>query len=102
MKTPLFIFAIFLTALLISCEKMEFSSSEAGSKIVFISRRTENSASWSLYSMNSDGSDQNKITDLIVAYGRPVISNSGKTVLFVSRNPSQYSKLYSVNIDGSD
>jgi TolB protein len=102
MKTLPFIFTIILTALVISCEPIEFSTSEADSKIIFISRRTDNSPSWSLYSMNSNGSDQNKITDLLVTYGKPVISNSGKTVLFVTRNPSQYSKLYSVNIDGSN
>jgi hypothetical protein len=68
MKTLLYIYVIILTGLITGCEQIEFKTSETDSKIIFISRRTENSASWGLYSMNSDGSDQNKITNLIVAY----------------------------------
>jgi TolB protein len=85
----------------LSCEKEDFITSQTGSNIIFISRRTENSADWSLFSMKNDGSDQRKITDLTVKCSKPVVSHSGKTVLFVHYSEDHFYELYSINIDGT-
>ena len=102
---PLVIFAIFST----SCEKpnSNFSQtdsdfSQTDSKIIFISRRIENSADWNLFIMNSDGTQQEKITGLTVRCEKPVVSHAGKTVLFVHYTEDHFYELYSINADGTD
>lgn len=72
------------------------------SGILFISHRTENNADWSLLSMNRDGTDQHKITELIVRCNKPVVSHSGKIVLFVHYTDDFFYELYSVNVDGTN
>jgi Tol biopolymer transport system component len=52
--------------------------------------------------MNSDGSDQKKITDLSVRCEKPVVSHSGKTVLFVHYSEDFFYELYSIDIDGTN
>lgn len=85
-----------------SCEKQDSSFSQTNSKIVFISRRIENSADWNLLKMNSDGTQQEKITSLTVRYEKPVVSHSGQTILFVHYTRDYYYELYSINIDGTN
>ena len=72
-----------LTNVTNSCEEGDFVSPKTNSKIIFISRRIENSADWNLFLMNFDGSQQVKITDLTVRCEKAVISHSGQTILFV-------------------
>ena len=50
--------------------------------------------------MNSDETEQKKLTDLIVKYGKPVLSHSNMTVLF-THPVDHYVELYSISIDGS-
>jgi len=87
----------------VSCGKNEISDFyRSDSNILFIARITENSADWSLLSMDQDGTDQNKITDLTVRCEKPVVSHSGKTVLFVHNTADYYYELYSINVDGTN
>lgn len=88
--------------LVTGCENTDFGFSEKNSRIAFISRRTPNSAEWSLMSMNFDGSEQKEITSLTTRCGKPVVSNSGKTLLFVHYTNDFFYELYSVNTDGSN
>lgn len=81
------------------CAGDDFVTPKADSKIIFISRRIENSADWNLFSMNLDGSEQTKITDLTVRCEIPVVSHSGQTVLFVHYSNDYFYELYSINID---
>lgn len=87
---------------MVGCEKEAIEFSQTDSKILFISRRIDNSAAWSLLLMNQDGSEQISITDLSVHCGKPVISHSGKTVLFVHYTESFYFELYAIQIDGTN
>lgn len=93
---------IIISLLITNCEKEDFDFSRTETKILFISRRIENSASWNLILMNSDGSQQKKLTDLTVGCQRPVISHSGKTVLFAHGTNDHFCELYSMNIDGTN
>jgi TolB protein len=102
MKDLKYIFTIILTVSITSCEKEDISSSMANSNIIFISRRNENSAEWSLCIMEKDGSNQQKLSDLTVRYSKPVISHSGKTVLFVHYTEDFFYELYSINTDGTN
>lgn len=84
------------------CERNDFISTKTDSKILFISRRIENSADWNLISMNIDGSDQKKIMDLTVRCEKAVVSHSGQTILFVHYSNDHFYELYSINIDGTN
>lgn len=101
MKTFKHLILFYLTVLIIGCDEHDFNFSETDSKIAFLSRRTENSADWSLMIMNNDGSEQKEITNIKVRCERPVISNSGKTILFVHYSEYFFYELYSIDIDGS-
>jgi Tol biopolymer transport system component len=83
------------------CEDGNIVSSKTDSKIIFISRRTPNSADWNLFTMNTDGSQQLKLTGLTVRCEKVVVSHSGQTVLFVHYSDDNFYELYSINIDGS-
>ena len=97
------IFYLFLLSLLISgCEILDFDSSLTNSDILFISRRTENSSDWSLMVMNSDGSNQRYVTELTTRCEKPVVSNSGKTILFVHNTEDYFYELYSVDVEGTN
>ncbi len=85
-----------------TCEEGDFVSDKTDSKILFISRRIENSADWNLFSMNVDGSNQFKITDLTVQCEKVVVSHSGKTVLFVHNSDDYFYELYTIDIDGTN
>ena len=101
MRTLLIVCGAIFSALIMGCAKDSFDFSQSNSKIVFISQRIENSSEWNLYRMNSDGSNQEKISDLTVRCEKPVVSHSGKTILFIHMSNSFY-ELYSMKIDGSD
>ncbi len=93
---------IFTFAFLVAgCEKLDLDSPRPDTKIAFLSRRTENSAEWSLMAMNKDGSGQKIITDINPRCEKPVVSNSGKNILFVHLANDYFYELYSVNNDGS-
>lgn len=91
-----------LTNVVNDCGEGDFISPKTNSKIIFISRRVENSADWNLFIMNFDGSQQVKITDLTVRCEKAVISHSGQTILFVHNSQDFYYELYSINIDGTN
>jgi len=91
-----------LTTYINSCGEGDFVSPKTDSKIMFISRRIENSADWNLFTMNIDGSQQLKLTELTVRYGKVVVSHSGQTVLFVHYSDDNFYELYSINIDGTN
>jgi Tol biopolymer transport system component len=84
-----------------NCAEGDFVSPKTDSKIIFISRRIQNSADWNLIIMNPDGSNQTKLTNLTVDYGKVVVSHSGRTVLFVHYSSENFYELYSINIDGT-
>lgn len=71
-------------------------------KILFISQRIENTAKWNLFLMNNDGTEQRKIIDLEVSCEKPVVSHSGKSVLFTHYTDDFFYELYSVNVDGTN
>jgi Tol biopolymer transport system component len=110
MKTINFLFLVLLAVSLNSCETVLTTNYEEGdsispktdSKIIFISRRIDNSADWNLFSMNPDGSQQKKITELTVRCEKVVVSHSGQTVLFVHYTDDYYYELYSINIEGTN
>jgi Tol biopolymer transport system component len=85
-----------------NCEEGDFVSPKTDSKIIFISRRIENSADWNLFIMNIDGSQQLKLTELTVRCEKVVVSHSGQTVLFVHNTDDYFYELYSISIDGTN
>ncbi|RPI83253.1 MAG: DUF5050 domain-containing protein, partial [Nitrosopumilales archaeon] len=59
-------------------------------------------AEWNLFSMNLDGSQQEKITNLTVRCEKVSVSHSGQTVLFVHYSNDNFYELYSINVDGTN
>lgn len=86
---------------LISCEKYDFYYFGSDYKILFISRRIENSADWKMYIMNSDGSNQHEVVNMIVQYGPPRISHDNKKVAFIHLTEDYKEELYIVDISGT-
>lgn len=83
------------------------------SKVAFIARITDNSAAWSLCTMDKSGSGMRKIVDKTVACQKPVRSHFGTKLLFTSVKfdswvnednsigmSSEY-ELYIINTDGT-
>ncbi len=109
MKIIFCVFTFIFSLLMTSCEKTFFNSSTndvvtstGDSSIVFISRRIENSSNWNLLKMNLDGTEQTKLAELTVRYAIPVISHSGKKVLFVHYTNDFFYELYLIDIDGTN
>lgn len=102
MKTLKYISLIIFTLLFTFCEESDLNFSQTDSKIIFISRRLENSADWNLLIMNNDGNQQEKITDLTVRCEKPNVSHSGETVLFVHYTEDFFYELYSIKVDGTN
>ena len=69
-------------------------------KIAFTSTRGDSNLS-AIYTMNTDGSSQTKISNHDFAVHSPVISPDGSKVAYVSDSSSQYN-IYLMNIDGSN
>jgi len=72
------------------------------SSVAFIARITYNSSDWSLCIMDSDGNNMRKIVDFTTTCSKPVRSNSGNKLLFLTYTTDYKYELYSVNIDGSN
>jgi TolB protein len=72
------------------------------SSIAFIARITDNSADWSLCVMDKSGNNMQKIVDKTTTCQKPIRSNSGTQLLFITYTYTEpYTELYSVNIDGT-
>lgn len=111
MKTLKFLFLITISVLFTCCEESgtiqtlphkNTGVEKIDKKIIFISRRIENSADWNLFAMNLDGSEQSKLTELTVRCERVVISHSAQSVLFVHLTDDYFYELYSINVDGTN
>ena len=111
-KILLFILLFSVPLILVKCGKdnsmitnedsdtrIDLSSHINNSKIIFISRRIENSGVWGLYSMKVDGSDQKILTDKSVRCAYPSVSSDGKTVAFVHYNDVNDYELYVLDIE---
>ncbi len=72
----------------------------SNSKIVFISRRTDNSGTWGLYSMDVDGSNQKCLIEKSVICAYPSCSSNGLMIAFVHYNDQNDYELYVIDIDG--
>jgi TolB protein len=101
MKIQYYCFATILL-ILTGCSQEDGIFLRKNAKILFLSQRIENKAEWNLFSMNVDGTDQQKIIDLSVRCEKPVVSHSGKTVLFVHYTSDFYYELYSANVNGTN
>lgn len=102
MKVKSYYLIAILFCLLSGCDLDDSSLPSNKAKILFISARIENRPDWNLLSMNWDGSDQHKITELLVRCDKPVVSHSGKMVLFVHYTDDFDYELYLVNVDGTN
>ena len=85
----------------LSCDTVENETFVAedvtGLKIAFLSRRIDGSADWLLYVMNSDGSDQELVTDVSLRYQHISISPNAQNIAFVQSTESS-DELYIVNL----
>lgn len=103
MKSLQPIFLIILLFLVIGCGENDGEIFIRGrSGILFLSQRIENKAEWNLFSMNNDGTEQRQIIDLTVRCEKPVVSHSGKKILFGHYTTDFYYELYSANVDGTN
>jgi Tol biopolymer transport system component len=88
---------------IISCEKQDSNFSQTDAKIIFISRRIENSADWNLLIMNSDGSNQQRLTNTDRRNEDPVISSDGGFIIFSSNRDLSYSHdIFVMDVDGEN
>ena len=87
----------FLFLIAISCEKKNEETKEI-TKILFLSRRVDNSPDKYMYIMNLDGSEQKLVCDLSVN-STPVISDKYKKIAFhhISIDSDE---IYTINYDG--
>jgi len=74
------------------------SYSPAGDKVVFTSYRDGN---WEIYSMNSDGTGQTRLTNTEAPEFVPSYSPDGSRIVFQSLRDGN-SEIYTINADGSD
>jgi TolB protein len=86
---------------LISCEEYDFYYFGSDYKILFISRRIENSADWKMYIMNSDGTNQHAVVNMTVQYGSPGISHDNKKVAFIHVTEDYKEQLYIADTSGT-
>ena len=92
-----FCFILIVSLLAFGCEKHNSSDGISDfSSIAFIARITDNSADWSLCTMDKSGNNMQKIVDKVVGCLKPIRSHCGTRLLFTS-----HSELYIVNIDGT-
>ena len=106
---------IFLSLLLVKCARDKsinsYSSIDcsdyhlnldhylSNSKIIFISRRIDNSGAWGLYSMKVDGSNQKCLTEKKVTCAYPSCSSNGLMIAFIHYNDNNDYELYAIDID---
>ena len=97
---------IVFSLLLMGCEIEKAISALAQpieeGNILFVSRRTPDSADWSLYVMDSDGNNQQRLVDMPVRFAPPVPSPDGSRVLFTVYNEDHDYELYLLNLDTGD
>lgn len=70
-------------------------------RIVFHSMRDGDFGDIDIFSMNSDGSDPQKIINTADVAGSPAVSNDAQQIAFVSDKDGDYA-LYTMNVDGSE
>jgi len=80
------------------------SFNQDGSRIVFESQRGGiGNANWDIYSINSDGTGEVRLTTAVGQDSTPVYSPDGSKIAFISaRDGVQGSELYIMNSDGSN
>lgn len=96
--------------LLAACNKDEYKDPplnhdpiDAKGDILFISRRTPNSAAWTVYRMNADGTNQHALTAPFDDVSKLVPSHDSKKVLFVTRDFTTFSySLVVMDVDGQN
>jgi TolB protein len=93
----LFVLILFV-ALLSACSKL-IDNEKA--KVVYISRRIENSEDWQLLSMSIDGQNQEVLSNFNLCCAPPAVSHDGLKVAFSIYDTLGYS-LYTIGIDGSN
>ncbi|MCL1932863.1 MAG: DUF5050 domain-containing protein [Candidatus Azobacteroides sp.] len=72
------------------------------STIAFIARITDNSAEWSLCTVDKSGNNRQKIVDKTTTCSKPVRSGSGHKLLFSTLTNNYMYELYAVDTDGSE
>jgi TolB protein len=87
-----------LIVILASCSKY---LDNANGKVVFISRRIENSADWQLFIMDIDGKHQKAVSNILVRCSPPILSHDGLKMAYTTYENSAYS-LYTIETDGSN
>jgi TolB protein len=94
-----------LLCVLLACTKDNNTSNtpvlQGNEEIVFLSQRVPNDATWLLFVMNSDGSNQRQLTDDHLTCSPPVASNNGDHIAYTSYDPNEY-KLWVVDKDGGN
>jgi Tol biopolymer transport system component len=96
---------LFITIITFACktstEPISLKQNPELSKIVFVSDRPGYSNK-QIYLMNSDGSDQVKITNDSNEYIHPVFSPDGSKIIFFSHTVNYEDEIYSVSLDGTN
>lgn len=96
-------YAVLILIALSACTKNENADTtpiDTEGDIVFISRRTPD-GEWTMYIMNSDGTNQRAILNSYVRCAPPVISHNGNKIAFTTYENNTY-KLYAINKDGQN
>ena len=81
----------------LTTDSSDMAPAADGNKVVFMSIRDGN---WEIYSINTDGSDLQRLTDNGVNDGLPAFSPKGQFIAFVSDEGGQWA-IWAMNADGS-
>ena len=85
------------TLILVAC--LWSVTSPLWGKIVFHSNRDGN---WEIYTMNSDGTNQTRLTFNEVSDGYPAWSTNGRQIVFHTRRHGEASDIYVMDADGNN
>jgi Tol biopolymer transport system component len=96
-------YAVLALLALSACKKNDVDTTPINIQgdILFISRRTPNSAEWTLYMMNADGTNQRPLLNNYVRCTPPVLSRNGSKIAFTTYDNGFYN-LYTINKDGQN